>query len=237
MGVFGIALNHIGVNLSFLYFATGVFIGPAVVPVAYSICWGRASSAGAISGALLGLVCGLGVWFGFGSSFDGGVSIDNLERNEVMLAGNLVSILSSGLICTIVSLLKPDDCDWSTTRAIPLIEDDPNAHIPFETEEALERALKRIGIFGIVIAVVLVFCWPVLTLPVGVFSKQYFKFWVIISFIWGIISCALMIVLPLIESRNGILVVLTAGRYVPRRPGKAGVDDEESLEDFVIEDR
>lgn len=237
MGVFGIALNAIGVSLSFLYFAMGVFIGPAVVPVAYAICWGRASARGAIIGALLGLVCGLSAWFGFGSTFEGGLSIANLKRNEVMLTGNLVSILSSGFICTVISLLYPDDCDWSTTRAIPLIEDDPNAHIPFETEEALECALKRIGIFGIVITLVLVICWPAFTLPVGVFSKQYFKFWVVISFIWGILSAALMITLPLIESRNGILVVLTAGRYVPRRPGKTGIDDEESLEDFVIEDR
>lgn len=236
MGVFGIALHHIGVSLGFLYLAMGVFIGPAVVPVAYAICWGRASARGAISGAMLGLICGLTAWLGYGSSF-GGLSISNLERDEVMLAGNLVSIVSSGIICTVVSLLNPDDCDWSTTRAIALIEDDPNAHIPFETEEALERALKRIGIFGIAITVVLVLCWPALTLPVGVFSKGYFKFWVIISFIWGILSCALMITLPLIESRNGILVVLTLGRYAPHHPGKHDGDDEESLEDFVIEDR
>lgn len=237
MGVFGIALHHIGVRLSFLYLAMGVFIGPAVVPVAYAICWGRASARGAISGAMFGLVCGLTVWLGYGSSFDGGLSIANLDQDEVMLAGNLVSIVSSGIICTVVSLLNPDDCDWSTTRAIALIEDDPNAHIPFETEESLERALKRIGIFGIVITLVLVICWPALSLPIGVFTKGYFKFWVIISFIWGIVSCALMITLPLVESRNGILVVLTLGKYAPRHAGKRDGDDEESLEDFVIEDR
>eukprot|EP00177_Eucheuma_denticulatum_P007146 GFKZ01012989.1.p1 GENE.GFKZ01012989.1~~GFKZ01012989.1.p1 ORF type:complete len:681 (+),score=68.07 GFKZ01012989.1:359-2401(+) len=237
MGVCGIALNFIGVNLSFLYLAMGVFIGPAVVPVVYSITWGRASARGAILGAIMGLVCGLGVWFGFGASFEGGVTIDNLFRDEVMLAGNLVSILSSGLICTVVSLLNPDDCDWSTTRAIPLIEDDPNAHIPFETEESLERALKRIGVFGVTIAFLLFVCWPALTLPVGVFSPGYFKFWVVISFIWGIISCGLMITLPLIESRNGILVVLTLGRFAPNRMGKRDGQEEESLEDFVIEDR
>ncbi|CDF37071.1 Urea active transporter-like protein 1 [Chondrus crispus] len=236
MGVFGIALHHIGVNLNFLYLAMGVFIGPAVVPVAYSICWGRASARGAICGALIGLVCGLSVWFGYGSTFDGGITIVNLNQNEVMLAGNLASIVSSGVICTVLSLLSPDDCDWSTTRAIALIEDDPNAHIPFETEESLERALKRIGVSGIVITIVLVLCWPALTLPVGVFSKGYFKFWVIISFIWGIVSCCLMVIMPLIESRNDILVVLSMGRYA-NRPGKNEGDGEESLEDFVVEDR
>lgn len=57
-------------------------------------------------------------------SFIQGVTIGNLQEDEVMLAGNLASILSSGLVCTIVSIFKPDDCDWSTTKTIPLIEDE-----------------------------------------------------------------------------------------------------------------
>lgn len=237
MGVFAVALHYIGVSLGFLYRAMGVFIGPAVVPVVYSIMWGRASGLGAMLGALVGLVCGLSVWFGYGASFEGGVTIDNLFRDEVMLSGNLVSILSSGVMCTVVSLVRPDDCDWSTTRAIALIEDDPNAHIPFEAEEALERALKRIGILGVGITFLLVICWPALTLPVGVFSKGYFKFWVIISFMWGIASCALMVGLPLIESRHGILAVLSGGNYAHQRKGKRDREQDESVEDFVIEDR
>lgn len=237
MGIFGIALNHIGVSINFLYLAMGVFIGPAVVPVAYSIVWGRASAKGAVSGAITGLVCGLTVWLSYGSTFDGGLSIENLENDEVMLAGNLVSILSSAVICTGVSLLFPDDCDWSTTRAIPLIEDDPNAHIPFETEEALERALKKITIVGVIVAFLLVILWPLLTLPVGVFSKGYFKFWIILSFAWGITSCCIMVILPIFESRRGILVVLSAGKYVPGRRGKGSADEDESLADFVIEER
>lgn len=239
-GVLGIALNHMDVNLSFLYFAMGIFIGPAVVPVACSIIWGRASASGAIAGAISGLVCGLSVWLSFGSTFQEGLSVTSLRKNEVMLAGNLSSILSSAFVCIIASLLNPDDCDWSTTRAIPLIEDDPNAHIPFEAEETLEQALCRIGTVGIVAIIVLVFLWPLFTLPVGVFSKGYFTFWVILSFMWGITSCVLMIGLPLIESRHGILTVLSGGKMASRarRSGEEEEDDEdESMEDFVIEER
>lgn len=239
-GVFGIVLHHIDVSLSFLYFAMGIFIGPAVMPVAYAISWGRASGAGAVSGAACGLVLGLTVWLGYGASFEEGLSVASLRRNEVMLAGNLTSILSSAIVCTTMSLLNPDDCDWSTTRAIPLIEDDPNAHIPFETEENLELALHKIWTAGVVVMLVLVILWPLLTLPVGVFSKGYFTFWVVLSFIWGITSCVLMIVLPLIESRNGILTVITAGRFASRvrRSGEEEEDiEEESMEDFVIEER
>lgn len=235
-GVFGIALHAIGVNLGFLYLAMGVFIGPAVVPVAYAICWGRASGPAAVSASVIGLVCGLSVWLGYCSTFENGITVTNLNRDEVMLAGNLTSILSSAFICTFLSLLWPDDCDWSTTRAIPLIEDDPNAHIPFEEEESLERALKRIGCAGLAVTFVLVVMWPALTLPVGVFSEGYFTFWIILSFIWGTVSCLLMVVLPLIESRHGILTVLTAGKFARARRNRADEEDE-SLEDFVIEER
>lgn len=239
MGIFGIALHHIKIDLNFLYLSMGVFIGPAVVPVAYAICWGRASARGAISGALGGLVLGLTVWLTYGGTHENGLTVANLRRDQVMLAGNLVSIVSSAAICTIISFIRPDDCDWSTTRAIPLIEDDPNAHIPFETEEALERALRRIGCSGLIITLVLVVIWPALTLPVGVFSEGYFKFWVYISFVWGFLSCVTMILLPLWESRHGILVVLSLGHYAPRVKGltkELGVEDE-NIDDFIIEER
>eukprot|EP00178_Gracilaria_changii_P014237 TRINITY_DN40295_c0_g1_i1.p2 TRINITY_DN40295_c0_g1~~TRINITY_DN40295_c0_g1_i1.p2 ORF type:complete len:677 (-),score=105.46 TRINITY_DN40295_c0_g1_i1:4833-6863(-) len=234
MGGLGIALHHIGVSLDFLYKAMGVFIGPAVVPVAYSISWGRCSARGAVIGAWTGLICGLSVWFAYGGSFEGGVTIQNLKQDEVMLAGNLTSILTAAVVCTVLSILKPDDCDWSTTKAIPLIEDDPNAHIAFETEEALEKALKKIGLIGLLVAFLLMILWPALTLPAQVFSKNYFLFWVIISFVWGIVSCALMVILPLVESRHGILTLLTGGRLGLARKAE---DDDIGLQDFVIEER
>lgn len=241
MGVVSIALHEMRVDINFLYRATGVFIGPAVVPVAYSIGWGRASGLGAIVGAIVGLVCGLTTWLVYAAAHEGGISVENLAAEEVMLSGNLVSLLTSGVTCTIISLMKPDDCDWSTTRAIPLIEDDPNAHIPFEDEENLERALRRIGTVGIVLTFVLVLVWPLLSLPFGVFSKGYFTFWVIISFVWGLLSCIIMIVLPVIESRHNILTVLTGGKLAGRAARRAGfdgnVDDMESIDDFEIEPR
>lgn len=40
-----------------------------------------------------------------------------------MLTGNLVAIFSSGIICTVISLIKPDSYDWQTTREIPMVDD------------------------------------------------------------------------------------------------------------------
>lgn len=245
-GVFGIVLHHLNVDLNFLYLATGIFIGPAVFPVAYSITWGRASRRGAIFGAISGLILGVLVWLLFGLMRSGPdekdarwtLTVEKLGDNEVMLAGNLVSILSSGLICTLMSLFNPDDCDWSTTKIIPLIEDDPNAHIPFETEEALYRALRRISVIGLTLTILLVIVWPVLTLPARIFSRSYFTFWVVLSFTWGVVSCLAMVVLPLVESRQSIVTVVTGGKFTARARRHSGeMEMEGSLEDFVIEER
>nr|QPB67291.1 urea active transporter 3.1 [Bangia sp. ESS1] len=216
MGGLGIALNHLNISLDYLYRLMGVLIGSAVFPVAFSITWGRASGLGAISGALGGLVLGLCSWLGYAATFDGGINLKNTGNTDVMLAGNLMSILSSGIICTLVSFVRPDDCDWSSTQSIPLIEDDPNAFLPFERAEALERAFKRVAGFGVVLTAIIVVLWPLLALPAGVFSRSYFAFYAILSIVWGVVAASVMIILPVWESRHSILVVLTLGMYARR---------------------
>ena len=59
----------------------------------------------------------------------GKLTIDTLGGDFPMLAGNLVAIGFSGLLCTIVSLIKPQNYDWTLMKEIPLVEDDPNAHL------------------------------------------------------------------------------------------------------------
>lgn len=216
MGALGIALNHLEINLDYLYRLMGILIGSAVFPVAFSITWGRASGLGAISGALGGLILGLCSWLGYASTLPGGVNIENTSNTSVMLAGNVMSMLSSAVISTLVSLVRPDDCDWSSTQSIPLIEDDPNAFLPFERAEALERAFKRVAGFGFLLTFLIVIAWPLLALPAGVFSRPYFAFYVVLSMVWGVVAAAIMIILPVWESRHSILVVLTLGRYARR---------------------
>lgn len=46
-----------------------------------------------------------------------------------MLAGNVVAIGFSGLVCVVVSLIKPQNYDWALMKEIPMIESDENAFI------------------------------------------------------------------------------------------------------------
>jgi len=236
MGALGIALNHLEINLDYLYRLMGILIGSAVFPVAFSITWGRASGLGAISGALGGLILGLCSWLGYASTLPGGVNIENTGNTSVMLAGNVMSMLSSAVISTLVSLIRPDDCDWSATKSIALVDEDANAALTPDDEAAIDRAMKMISAWGIGLALVLVVAWPLLTLPAGVFSKGYFTFWVILSIIWGLMATLAMVLLPVWESRSTILAVLSCGSITLTPVGKV-IDEsaEEEVEEGASE--
>lgn len=53
-----------------------------------------------------------------------------------MLAGNVVAICFSGIVCVTLSLIKPQNYDWALMKEIPMIESDENA---FANQVGLSR--------------------------------------------------------------------------------------------------
>eukprot|EP01134_Creolimax_fragrantissima_P003171 CFRG3171T1 len=238
MGVLGIALNHIGISLGWLYLAMGVMIGSAVFPVAYSITWSGCTATGAVAGAGTGLVSALIVWLVYAKVGYGSISIDTLGEDYVMLAANLVAIFVSGIVCTAVSLIwREDSCDWeNTTMKIPLVERDliGTVYTDKQTQE-MNLISRRILYFGFGLTIVLVILWPVLTIPAGVFSKGYWKFWVTLSILWGVVATILMVCLPVYEARQSILAVLTWGRVMlPDAIPDSSTFNSDKVEESVI---
>ncbi|CAK9142803.1 unnamed protein product, partial [Ilex paraguariensis] len=209
MGILAVILNKAGVSLGWMYLAMGVFIGSAVLPIAFMLLWRNANAIGAILGTIIGCILGIITWLSVASVEYGRVNLDTTGRNAPMLAGNLVSILTGGAIHVICSLLWPQDYDWVTTKQITVVEKE-NSELPAEEfrEEKLERAKAWIMKWGVGFTVVIVILWPLLTLPAGQFSKGYFTFWAIIAIAWGTIGSAVIIALPLIESWKTIQTVL-----------------------------
>lgn len=106
----------------------GIAIGGGVAPVYMALTWSKASATGAITGAFSGLVLGLIAWLVTCQVYYGKITIDNLGGDYPMLAGNLASILGSLIICSIISIMNPQNYDWQTTREIPVVEEDASAH-------------------------------------------------------------------------------------------------------------
>jgi hypothetical protein len=223
-GVLSIILQEIGLSLGFVYLMMGIFVGSAVMPIAFLLTWDKANATGAIAGAFGGQILAIITWIavstdpnGAGSSYP--VNIDTLGQNYPMLAGNVVAILSSGLICAVISMSNPQNFDFTTLAAkISLIDDkmpdlDPSENDP----EMLKDALSFVTKWGVGFCIVMIIIWPLLSLPAGcgvsgvecgVFSKDYFYLWVSVALVWGIVATVVIIAMPVWESMDAIKLVL-----------------------------
>jgi hypothetical protein len=103
------------------------------------------------------------------------------------------------------SINYPQNYDWKSMKEIKLIEDDQSGldEALYDTAE-LEEAYKWIFKNGVGLTILFVIVWPALSLPEGVFNKDYFSFWVFISVMWGFCAAAVIIVLPIYESWDEI---------------------------------
>ncbi|KAI3843511.1 hypothetical protein MKX03_016220 [Papaver bracteatum] len=227
MGVLAVILNKAGVSLGWMYLAMGVFIGSAVLPIAFMILWRKANGIGAILGSIIGCILGVITWLTVTSVQYGRVNLDTTGRDAPMLAGNLVSILGGGAIHAAFSFVWPQNYDWETTKQITAVEKEAS-ELPaeeFEPEKLL-AAKAWIVKWGIVFTVVIVILWPLLSLPAGAFNLGYFTFWAVISILWGTIGSAVIIALPLIESWDTIQLILI-GMLTNKKP--TAVPDADQL--------
>jgi hypothetical protein len=211
MGAFSIVLFELGLNLGWVYLFMGVVIGSAVIPLWNMMTWKKASGTGAIVAAWSGLFLALTGWLSAAQIQGGSITIDTLGTNEVMLSGNLIAIISSGIIHYFWStFIDPNDFDFADLeRNITLVEQDMRGltaeeQDPVELQKA-ERWIKR---RGYVLTVLLVFIWPILSVPAGVFTRSYFAFWVLVAIAWGFGAAIVITILPLSESSEDIETVL-----------------------------
>ncbi|XP_074582563.1 urea-proton symporter DUR3 [Curcuma longa] len=210
MGVLAVILNKAGVSLGWMYLAMGVIIGSAVMPIAFMLLWRKANAFGAMLGTVTGCILGIVTWLAVTSIEYGRVNLDTTGRNAPMLAGNLVAILTGGLVHAVCSIFWPQDYDWGTTKKITMVEK-VKTDLPDEEfkEEKLLRAKVWIVKWGAAFTAIIVILWPVLSLPAGKFSLGYFTFWAVVAIAWGSIASAVIIVLPLLESWRTITCVLS----------------------------
>ncbi|CAL5436050.1 unnamed protein product [Camellia sinensis] len=173
MGLLAVILNKAGVSLGWMYLAMGLFIGSAILPIAFMLLWRKANAIGAILGTTIGCVLGIITWLSVAKVEYGRVNLDTTGRNAPMLAGNLVSILTGGAIHAMCSFLWPQNYDWDTTKQITVVEKE-KSELPAEelNEEKLITEKVWIVKWGVGFTVVIVLLWPLLSLPAGKFSNQ-----------------------------------------------------------------
>ena len=202
-----IVLKVIGLNLGWVYLFMGICIGSAVIPLWNMMTWDKASGKGAVIAAWSGLCLAVAGWLIGAKIQSDTISVATLGTNEVMLSGNLIAILSSGLIHYVYSkFIDPQDFDFSTLDAnIHLVEQDLSGlGAEQQDKDELRRAKRWITRRGYLLTFVLVIVWPLLSIPARVFTKEYFAFWVLVSVAWGFGAAITITFLPLFESQTEI---------------------------------
>jgi nucleotide-binding universal stress UspA family protein len=165
----------------------------------------------ATAGALAGLACGVAVWLGSAYILYGTVSVFTTGQNLPLLAGNITSILIGAAVTLLGSIIKPENFDFRLMKQKILIVD---AKIRKLMEhESDEEYLKRSSKFGykysMALTLVLVVAWPMpLYLSGYIFSQTVYSVWVGIAVVWASAAATIIVLLPLIESRVGIVRVL-----------------------------
>ncbi|KAI8807926.1 Sodium:solute symporter family-domain-containing protein [Cladochytrium replicatum] len=207
MGVLGIVLKEIGISLGYLYLLMGVLVASAVPPIAFTLTWRKQNAYGAVAGAVVGMVAGIAAWLGVAQSVYGVISLDSTGGDYPMLAGNLVSLGASAIVSIVVSLIKPDNYDWESTKAIAQVYDerDKEDFDPSENDpDKLAAAAKFAYWSSLVLTFVLIILWPIpMYFSNYVFSSGFFTGWVVVGFTWAWIASITIIGLPLWESRDG----------------------------------
>jgi SSS family transporter len=202
MGGLSILLDVMGLNLGWVYLFMGIVIGSAVIPLWNLMTWKKASGTGAVIAAWGGLILAVTGWLIGCQIQSGSITIANLGKNEVMLSGNLIAIFSSGIIHFVYSMLYPQDFDFETLDSkIKLVEDDSSGLTAEDKDpEMLDASYKWIVKRGWVLTIVLVVIWPLLSIPAGKFTKDYFAFWVLLAIAWGFGAAIILTILPIMES-------------------------------------
>merc|ERR1719191_1644198 len=224
MGALSVVLHAIGLNLGWVYLFMGIVIGSAVIPLWNLLMWPKANAGGALCAAWGGQLLAVITWIVAASMQSGEVSIDTLGKNEPMLAGNVVAIGSSGIIHALFSLAKPQNYDYQTMKEIKMLEDDQRGLDPEDfKDEFLTEASRWVQKWGWGFTITMVVIWPLLTIPAGVFTRDYFAFWVFISLAWGFSATLVIVILPIYESLDSIMGVVFAmmGKEKPEKKVKS----------------
>jgi len=210
MGGLAVILHYMGLNLGWVYQFMGTAIGSAVVPLWNMLMWKDANAVGAVVACWGGAILAYSTWIIVTSvQFDGEITVDNLGALEPNLAGNVVALLSSALIHAAFSLAAPQNYDFKSMGEIQMLEDDQRGLDEADfTDESLAEAKRWVQKWGWAFTITMVIIWPVLSIPAGVFTKDYWSMWVFISIAWSFVATFVIIWLPIYESWDTFISIL-----------------------------
>jgi hypothetical protein len=186
---------QLGASLQYIYLATGILIGPAVVPIALTVSWKKTNKNAAIMGSSLGLAADICSWIATTWLLYGHLSIATTGETTPLLIGNVLSISVGATVVVFGSLLKPQNFNFDLMKQKILVVDDRiRSIIEKDTNDnQLKRDARFTYRYAIALTLVLVVVWPLPLYFSGyVFSLFVYSLWVGLGFAWASIAAGVL---------------------------------------------
>ncbi|KAF7973578.1 hypothetical protein HWV62_14858 [Athelia sp. TMB] len=248
MAGFSSMLYGAGIDLNFIYNMTGIFTGAALPPLVGTFFSSRQGALAAGASVWGGFITAVIVWLSLTHRFYGEVSVTTVAELDPCLYGCLAGIASSAFITIVLSLIFPANYNWESLAAVRIqTEKDDQVDVAFEdpsyNPEKLRKAARLARAVTLFLFLALFIIWPLSMYGDGyIFSKTFFRGWVIVSLLWAFFAIFSVTVFPVIEGRHtlaSIFLSFVPGKHhdVPSNvPGglnegaKGGSNSEGSIE-------
>lgn len=221
-----IGLGRANFDVSFITTCIGIIVNVCIIPMGCTLFWKKMSSLAMVLGTTISTGISVGVWLGYAKSQSGVISLDSLNTYEALSAGNTVAIGVPAIIVPIIVYLKPANFDFNIWKTD--IKQDDNSEFDKEhgltnvlsgeelTELVLEQEkeedytmIRRRNIGCVIVTIFVLFFLILFPIPLYatkyIFSKHFFRGYIIVTFLWVFFSVGVVTVYPVYESRHGIV--------------------------------
>ncbi|EKM50427.1 uncharacterized protein PHACADRAFT_104356 [Phanerochaete carnosa HHB-10118-sp] len=218
-------LSHTAIGVNFIITTIGIITGPALFPIACTLLWRKQNTVAVVVAPLLGTATGLGCWIGSTRHWYHVTTIDTLGEPLPLVVGNATALFSSMVYSPMLTyIFGAQDFKWEKFENIVAVDDSDVAGMTKtqlvqqskvedpRMDEATNAKMKRATLVAAFssIAVTLAF---VILLPMPlygtryVFSRPFFRLWVVWTFAWAWAAGLIITLLPLWQGRRTLWLV------------------------------
>lgn len=121
---FSLMLHYVGVDMTWFGYFYSMLICPGVIPLFLTITWRKQSKLAVFISPLIGLVVGLVIWIVTAYKLYGEITIATTGKQLPCMYGSLTALFLPGIVTVVITLIKPDNFDWSKFSEVQIIFDD-----------------------------------------------------------------------------------------------------------------
>ena len=214
-------------QVNYIVTAIGVVVDSAIVPMACTVMWKKQSKLAVIGSPLISSAAAIIAWLTTAYTHYGVVTLDSTSESLPLVAGNMMSVCGPLFVTPLLTYIKPDNYDWDHFKEIKQADDaDRGAANALEHDELLAghelssvvktenerllRARKYAVWASIFLTLAYLILWPIPMYATDyVFSKGFFKGWIVVVFLWSFYAASTIILLPLWEGKRSIFEFTT----------------------------